>query len=79
MAAKEMKAQDYHGYIFSTIEDKLAERYTFSKYVLDPNKFKWEKTLRVLALTFRVLDKMRGWTRVWFPEGEKFGDDQGAV
>ena len=79
MAAKEMKAQDYHGYIFSTIEDKLAKRYSFSKYVLDPNKFKWEKTLRVLALTFRVLDKMRGWTRVWFPEGEEFGDERGAV
>ena len=79
MAAKEMKAQDFHGYVFSTIEDKLAERYSFSKYVLDPNKFKWEKTLRVLALIFRVLDKMRGWTRVWFPEGEEFGNEQGAV
>ena len=39
--------------------DKLKGRYTFSNYEIDPNKFRFRKVVRILALIFRFIRSCR--------------------
>ena len=47
---------------FSVLSDSTAEkvkkRYEFSKYILDPNKFRFRKVIRIVAILFLFLSKM---------------------
>ena len=59
--------------MFNVLPDlipKVAERYRFSKYILDPNKYSWDKGVRVLGYVLRFLrsfKKSTRWSPVWFP------------
>ena len=48
---------------FSILSDKSAEeikkRYVFSNYVLDPNKFRFRKVVRILGLVFLFISKFK--------------------
>jgi hypothetical protein len=58
-AAAEMRAQDIRGHSIHIAVDKLAERYSFSNYILDPCRFSWSKCVRILALVFRAVKKWK--------------------
>ena len=40
-------------------QDSVLARYKFSKYIIDPNKFRFEKVLRILALIKRFIRKCK--------------------
>ena len=73
-AAQELKAPDLHGIVLSSLISKVGDRHSFSKYVLDPNRFSWPKSVRVLSAAFKFIDNCiakcfkRDWTRPWFPD-----------
>ena len=43
VAARETKPADVQGIRVAALVDKVSDRYSFSKYVLDPCKFSWPK------------------------------------
>ena len=51
---------DYHfSYIYRTVDSKvLQERYVFSEYIIDPNRFRLRKVVRVLALVMLFIRKL---------------------
>ena len=51
-----VKAVSHHS---KTITKHLQARYEFSKYVLDPNKFRFRKAVRVLTLVMLFCKKFR--------------------
>ncbi len=69
-ASKEMKAPDINGIVLINIQSRVADRCSFSKYLIDPNLYRWSKTLRILCYVFRFLDRVRKWKRKWFPQQE---------
>ena len=58
-ANKEVKAADICGVCLPALKDKVAERYSFSKYVVDPCLFPWPKSVRVLAFVFKFIEKLK--------------------
>ena len=54
-AVKEMKAPDISGMFFADMVSKLAERYAFSKYLLDPCSRPWPRVVRVMAVVIRAV------------------------
>ena len=58
-AAVEMRAKDIHGHTINLSVGKVAERYAFSKYILDPRRFSWSKAVRIVALIFRFIGKLK--------------------
>ena len=68
-AAEELKAKDLSGIVLHSLVDKVGERYTFSGYLTDPNRYPWPKSVRVMAAILCFIDKLRpkGWSRPWFP------------
>ena len=51
-----VKAVSHHS---KTISKHLEERYKFSNYILDPNKFRFRKVVRVLTLVMLFCQKFR--------------------
>ena len=51
-----VKAISHHS---KTITKHLEARYEFSKYILDPNKFRFPKVVRVLTLVMLFFEKFR--------------------
>ena len=51
------------GSYYSGIEDtasvKIAKMYTFSKYVMDPNRFRFRKVLRIVALVLKFIRNVK--------------------
>ena len=41
------------------LRDKVSERYAFSKYIVDPNKYSWFKAVKVVGLIFRFIRKIQ--------------------
>ena len=68
-ASKEIKAADIGGIVLTNLKSKVADRYSFSKYVLDPNKFSWPKVIRIMAYCLRFIYKLKkgNWEKPWFP------------
>lgn len=58
-AAAETRAKDIHGHTIAVVVDKMAARYSHSNYILDPCRFSWSKAVRVLALVFRFIKKLK--------------------
>ena len=48
---------------YSVIEkgvlDKIGQRYSFSRYVVDPNKFRFRKVVRIIALIMLFIKNMK--------------------
>ena len=56
------EANEYVKYHTSHITYKLeevAKRYEFSNYIIDPNKYSFEKVIRVLAMVYKFLDNCK--------------------
>ena len=45
----------YHRSVF----DKIGERYAFSRYLIDPNKFRFKKVVRILALIMLFINNLK--------------------
>ena len=58
-ANREVKAADICGICLPELKDKVAERYAFSKYVVDPCVFPWSKSVRTLAFVMRFIAKLK--------------------
>ena len=59
-AAEEMKALDFGGMAIMHLVDKVAERYTFSKYIVDPCRLPWPKVVRAYAAVKRFVANVKG-------------------
>ena len=58
-ASKEMKATDVGGHHVDHMIDKLGQRYSYSKYAVDPCYMPWPRALRVVATLYRIADMAR--------------------
>ena len=58
-ASKEVKASDICGITLPGLKDKVSERYSFSKYIVDPCVFSWPKSVRTLAFVFRFINNLK--------------------
>ena len=67
LASQELK----HFSMYNDITDlvpKVSERYRFSNYLVDPNKFSWEKSIRIMGYVLKFLSLIKqDWNPVWFP------------
>ena len=52
-ASVEVKTPDVSGYVLSSLRTKVAERYEFSNYVVDPCGFPWPRAVRIMALVLK--------------------------
>ena len=62
-AAMELKAPDISSHLIKGLTDKIAERYSFSKYLVDPCSRPWPKVVRIIATLHRFIDNLRNKTR----------------
>ena len=58
-AAVECKAPDISGHILSNLKSRVGDRYAFSKYLLDPCKYPWKKSIRILGLVNLFIRKLK--------------------
>ena len=67
LASQELK----HFSMYNEITDlvpKVSERYKFSNYLVDPNKFSWEKSVRIMGYVLKFLTLIKqDWKPIWFP------------
>ena len=45
-------------FVMKRVSNKVKEGYEFSKYLIDPNKFRFRKLVRVLALILMFIKKI---------------------
>ena len=62
-AQREVKAKDICGVVTPGMEDKLAQRYAFSKYLVDPCLLPWPKMVRVLAFVMKFISILKTRTK----------------
>ena len=55
----ELKAADVQGIFLSELKGKVAERYKFSRYVLDPCRYRWEKVVRIMGLVLIFINLLQ--------------------
>ena len=53
VVASELKGPDVVGYVMSFLKDKVQDRYSYSKYILDPCRLPWSKIVRTLCIVRR--------------------------
>ena len=58
-AQREIKAVDICGIAVQSLTGKLAERYSYSKYVVDPCIMQWPKSVRVLAFVMKFVKLLK--------------------
>ena len=63
LANKEVKAADIQGIVLTSLVSQVSDRYSFSKYVVDPCLLTWPKSVRVLALVFKFISAMKNKVR----------------
>ena len=51
--ASELKGPDVIGYVMTSLISKVSERYSFSKYIMDPCSLSWKKICMSLAIVRR--------------------------
>ena len=69
--SSEVRATDLSGIILSMV-DKVAERYEFSKYPIDPCSIPWDKYIRKIGILVRV-------GQIWRGVGPKFATVSGKI
>jgi hypothetical protein len=60
LAAAETRAGDVQGLRINIFAPDIAARYAESKYLVDPCKFSWSKSRRILALALRFVSLCKG-------------------
>ena len=58
-ANKEIKAADICGVCLPELKDKVGDRYSFSKYVVDPCTLPWKSSVKAMAYVFRFINKLK--------------------
>jgi hypothetical protein len=67
------KPPDVLGIVLPNLKSKVADRYSFAKYIVDPNKYGWARALRVTAIVIKYIHKLQArasiklYHREWFP------------
>ena len=69
---KEVRNSSLHGIMMNDRVTDISDRYSFSKYLLDPCQYSWEKLLRRLAVVQRCV-------KIWRSKAEKFTRVAGVV
>ena len=65
LASKELRAPDISGIVLSNLRTMVGERYSFSKYIVDPCAMSWPKSVRILAYVYRFISrKVSSWIKV---------------
>ena len=59
LAAVELKAADIQGVFLSELKDRVSERYAFSRYLLDPCKYRWDKVTMIMGLVIKFVEALR--------------------
>ena len=59
LAAKEIKVSELGVHSIDSALDKVADRYRFSRYVVDPCNAEWPKAVNVAAMVFRFVKKLQ--------------------
>ena len=58
-AGKEKVEVDLHDcFISKYVPQEVGDRYEYSDYLIDPNKFRFRTVIRILALVFSFLEKI---------------------
>ena len=66
MASQEIKSPDIAGIVLSNLVTRVGDRYSYSKYLVDPCVMSWPKSVRVLAYVFRFLSRIApNRTKLW--------------
>ena len=67
LASQESKIKDILGVTTPVFTNNIAQRYIFSRYLVDPIGYDWLKVLRVTALCLRFIKRCRpSFNPVWF-------------
>ena len=56
LAASELRAKDVRGHEIHLQTSAIGERYALSRYLVDPCKFTWSKSVRVMAIVWIFVD-----------------------
>ena len=76
IAASESKAEKVLIAANLPLQDKLTARYNFSKYLYDPVRLPWNKSIRVVAYVLKFIRKiLPTFTRIWIPKAETHTED----
>jgi hypothetical protein len=59
LAAAEVRGGDIRSHAINTVVADVADRYAYSKYLVDPCRLGWSKSLRVLALVRRFITRFK--------------------
>jgi hypothetical protein len=59
LAAEELQAKDVRGHCLHLIGSTIADRYSYSKYVVDPCRYPWTKSVRIVSLVFKFIQCCR--------------------
>lgn len=71
IASQEMRAPDVGGIVLSNLLTKVSDRYSFSKYLVDPCRLSWPRSVRVVAYVARfIMIKVPAWRKAWLPKPE---------
>ena len=74
LAAQGLKAPDLHGVNLYSLSTKVADRYGYSQYLLDPNKYCWEKIIRIMGYVLRFVRFIRpSFSPQWKPPAHPHG------
>ena len=68
VASQESKIKDILGVVTPIFSNSIAQRYAFSKYLVDPISYDWLKVLRITALVLRFITLCKpNFKPIWFP------------
>lgn len=66
IASQEIKSPDVAGIVLSNLVTRVGDRYSYSKYLVDPCVMSWMKSVRVLAYVIRFLSRIApNKTKLW--------------
>ena len=69
VAAQEIKNDNISGIFLPLLATKVSDRYGFTSYLSDPNKYSWLRSVRVMSYVLKFVRKTRSsWKPVWAPQ-----------
>lgn len=69
VAAQEIRNDNISGIMLPLLATKVSDRYDFSSYLSDPNKYSWSRSVRVMAYVLKFVKiKCKGWKPIWAPQ-----------
>ena len=79
LASQDLRSDNICGIMLPMLSTKVSDRYCKMNYIVDPNRYSWEKSVKVAAYIIKyVRMKAPGFSPEWFPP-KKPGEDQTAM